>query len=73
MTRGKRSKNLYEDAATYSYVDISNSINDKITAMKDSADISTNKITMLENRVDVIEEELGKKIRQRKIKITIRG
>lgn len=64
---------LTETAVTSSYMELSNSLNDKFITIQDSADIASNRITMLESRVSVIEEDLNKKTRQKKIKITIRG
>ena len=64
---------LAETAATSSYIELSNSLNDKFITIQDSADIAYDRITMLESRVNVIEEDLNKKIRQKKIKIMIRG
>ena len=60
-------------AATSSHIELSNSFNDKFIAIQDSTDIAFDRITILENRIDVIEEDLNKKTRQKKIKITIRG
>ena len=67
------SSKLAETAATSSHIELSNSLNDKFITIQDSADIASNRITMLESRVSVIEEDLNKKTRQNKIKITIRG
>lgn len=64
---------LAETATTSSHIELSNSLNDKFITIKDSTDIAFDRITMLESRVSVIEEDLNKKIRQKKIKITIRG
>ena len=64
---------LAETATTSSYIELSNSLDNKFIAIKDSADIAYDRITMLESRVSVIEEDLNKKTRQKKIKITIRG
>ena len=69
-----RMKKYYEETATTSsYIELSNSLNDKFITIQDSANIASDRITILENRINVIEEDLNKKIRQKKIKITIRG
>ena len=60
-------------AATSSHIELSNSFNDKFITIQDSVDIASDRITMLESRVSIIEEDLNKKTRQKKIKITIRG
>ena len=64
---------LVETVTTSSHIELSNSLNDKFITIQDSTDIAFDRITMLESRVSVIEEDLNKKIRQKKIKITIRG
>ena len=70
-------KKTYKDwsklAETSSYIELSNSLDDKFITIQNSADIAYDRITMLESRVSVIEEDLNKKIRQKKIKIKIRG
>ena len=64
---------LAETAVTSAHIELSNSLNDKFTIIQDSTDIAFDRITMLESRVSAIEENLNKKTRQKKIKITIRG
>ena len=70
----ERMKKYYEETmATSSHIELSNSFNDKFITIQDSVDIASDRITILESRVSIIEEDLNKKIRQKKIKITIRG
>ena len=64
---------LAEAAVSSSHIELSNSLNDKFITIQDSANIASNRITMLESRMSIVEEELNKKIRQKKIKIIIRG
>ena len=54
-------------------ITISDALDNQLTTVKDSVSVTVDRVTLLESRMSVVEEELNKKIKQKKIKITIRG
>lgn len=54
-------------------ITIFDALDNQLTTVKDSVSVTVDRITLLESRMSIVKEELNKKIRQKKIKITIRG
>ena len=54
-------------------ITISDALDNQLTTVKDSVSVTVDRVTLLESRMSVVEEELNKKIKQKKIKIIIRG
>lgn len=60
-------------ASNIETITISDALDNQLTTVKDSVSVTVDRVTLLESRMSIVEEELNKKIRQKKIKIIIRG